>query len=127
VGWSKFRATDATGVDVQAHQPRKVFRLATKYDFSGPLDAFSVGGSLRWESRPPQTAVNPSTGLTEAVGQKAYALVNLMGAYDITERTSIQVNVNNVFDKTYYNTNSWFGGFIYGDPRNVLVTVRHAF
>lgn len=126
-GWSHFKAKDPDGADVQAHQPRRVFRMATKYEFGGALGGFSLGGSLRWESRPPQTAANPATGETEKVGQKAYALVSLMGAYDLTEALSLQVNVNNVFDKAYYNTNSWFGGFIYGEPRNVRVTLRYGF
>lgn len=127
VGWSHFKAEDPAGVDVQAHQPRQVFRMATKYDFSGTLDGLSLGGSMRWESRPPQTAANPATGVTEPVGQEAYALVNLMAAYDLTERLSLQLNLNNVFDKTYYNTNSWFGGFIYGEPRNIRATLRYGF
>jgi outer membrane receptor for ferric coprogen and ferric-rhodotorulic acid len=41
-------------MDVQAHQPRKVFRMATKYEFSGVLNGFSLGGSARWESRRPR-------------------------------------------------------------------------
>ncbi len=122
-GWSHFKARDAKGVDVQQHQPRQVFRMATKYEF-GP---FSLGGSARWESRPPQIAPNPATDLDEKVGQKAYWLVNLMGAYDFTERLSLQVNLNNLFDKAYYNTNSWFGGYIYGEPRNVRATLRYGF
>lgn len=127
VGWSHFKAVDADGVDVQAHQPRKVFRMATKYEFGGGLKGASIGGSLRWESRPPQTAPNPATGVVEPVGQAPYALVNLMAAYDLTERLSLQLNVNNVFDKAYYNTNSWFGGYIFGEPRNARVTLRYGF
>ncbi|MEV5024262.1 TonB-dependent siderophore receptor [Sphingobium sp. LMA1-1-1.1] len=127
MGWSHFKAKDADGIDVQAHQPRKVFRMATKYEFSGALDGFSVGGSARWESRPPQTAANPATGETERVGQKAYWLVNLMAAYDLSDRVSLQANVNNIFDKTYYNTNSWFGGYIYGEPRNFRMTLSYGF
>lgn len=126
-GWSHFKAKDADGVDVQAHQPREVFRMATKYDFGGALEGFRLGGSARWESRPPQTAPNPATGIVEGVGQKAYWLVNLMADYDFTERLSLQLNVNNVFDKTYYNTNSWFGGYIYGEPRNARITLRCGF
>lgn len=126
-GWSHFKATDADGVDVQAHQPRQVFRMATKYEFAGALEGASIGGSLRWESRPPQTAPNPATGDIEPVGQAPYALVNLMAAYDLTDELSLQLNVNNIFDKTYYNTNSWFGGYIYGEPRNARVTLRYGF
>ena len=114
-------------MDVQAHQPRKVFRMATKYEFSGVLNGFSLGGSARWESRPPQTAVNPATRETEKVGQNAYWLVNLMGAYDVIDWLSLQINVNNVFEKRYYNTNSWFGGYIYGEPRNIRATLSYGF
>lgn len=127
-GYAQFKAEDNTGADVQAHQPRKVFRMATKYDFSGDfLERFSLGGSARWESRPPQTATNPGTGLTEKVGQPAYWLFNAFGSYDLTEQTALQVNVDNIFDKKYYNTNSWFGGYIYGEPRSVTVTLSHSF
>ena len=126
-GWSHFRATDADGNDVEAHQPRQVFRMATKYAFGGALNGFSLGGSARWESRPPQTAENPGTGETEKVGQKAYWLVNLLGAYDISKRISFQLNINNLFDKRYYNSNSWFGGYVYGEPRNVRATLRYGF
>lgn len=125
-GWSQFSAKDVDGADLQAHQPRRVFRMATKYEFSGGLlDRVSLGGSARWEGRPPQTATNPGTGLTEKVGQPAYWLVNLFGAYPLTDQMTIQVNVENVFDQTYYNTNSWFGGYIYGEPRNVRATLRY--
>lgn len=127
VGWSQFTAKDADGVHVQAHHPRRVFRLSTKYELPGALEQFSVGGSLRWESRPPQTGVNPASGLTEPVGQPAYVLVNLMGQYEINDRTSVQLNVNNVFDETYYSNNTWFAGFVYGEPRNARVTLRYAF
>ncbi len=127
MGWSQFTAKDAAGVNVQAHHPRRVFRLSTKYELPGALDRISVGGSLRWESRPPQTGVNPGSGKTEAVGQPAYVLVNLMGQYKVTDRTSVQLNVDNVFDKTYYSNNVWFAGFVYGEPRRARITLRHAF
>ena len=127
VGWSQFTAKDGDGVNVQAHHPRRVLRLSTKYELTGLVDGLSVGGSLRWESRPPQTAVNPGTGVSEAVGQPSYVLVNLMAQYDLTDRTSLQLNVDNVFDETYYSNNAWFAGFVYGEPRNARLTLRHRF
>lgn len=127
VGWSQFTARDGEGVHVQAHHPRKVLRLSTKYELSGALDRLSVGGSLRWESRPPQTATNPGSGLSEAVGQPSYVVANLMAQYDFTEHTTLQLNVNNVFDETYYSNNAWFAGFVYAEPRNAQLTLRHRF
>lgn len=127
VGWSQFTAKDGEGVNVQAHHPRRVLRLSTKYELSGALDRLSLGGSLRWESRPPQTAVNPGTKLAEAVGQPSYVIVNLLAQYDLTDQTTLQLNVNNVFDETYYSNNAWFAGFVYAEPRNARLTLRHTF
>jgi outer membrane receptor for ferric coprogen and ferric-rhodotorulic acid len=50
-----------------------------------------------------------------------------MGQYKVTDQTSVQVNVDNVFDKTYYSNNLWFAGFVYGEPRRARATLRHAF
>lgn len=127
LGWSAFRAKDADGLPVQAHHPRKVLRMATRYDFGGVLEGLSLGGSARWESRPPKTAENPATGATENVGQPAYLLVNAMARYALDEHVSLQLNVNNLFDKGYFNNNFWFDGFVFGEPRNARVTLRFAY
>lgn len=126
-GWSSYRAKDADGVEVLAHQPRQVFNFATRYDFEGALSGLSLGGAVKWESQPPVTADNPGSGVVEVIGQPAYALVNLMARYDLTESLSLQVNVDNVFDQTFYSGNVWFPGFVYGEPRNARVTLKYGF
>jgi len=127
VGWSDYSAKDADGLDVLAHQPRRVFNFSTRYDFTGTLDGLSVGGAFKWESRPPVTAENPGTGVVEPIGQPAYAIVNVMARYDLTEALSLQLNVDNLFDKKFFSGNVWFPGFVYGEPRNGRVTLKYAF
>lgn len=127
LGWTTYEAQDANGVDVVAHHPRQMLKLATVYDLEDVVPGLRVGGSLRWESRPPQIATNPGTGLDERVGQPAYAIVGLMAEYQINDRISAQLNINNVFDKRYFSNNAWFAGYIYGEPRNVRVTLDYAF
>lgn len=127
LGWSAFRAKDANGEHVQQHHPRRILRLSTRYDFSGMLDGFSIGGSARWESEPPKTGINPATKLRENVGQPAYLLVNGMARYKLNDNVSLQLNVNNLFDKRYFNNNLWFAGYVYGEPRNVRATLRLGF
>ena len=127
LGWSAFTAKDVDGLPVQPAHPGRVLRMSTRYDFGGALDGFSLGGSLRWESRPPMTAVNPGTQLTEKVGQPAYLLVNGMAQYAFNKRVSLQVNLDNLFDKHYYNNDMWSDGFVFGKPRNVRVTLRYGF
>lgn len=125
--WSDYSAKDADGAQVLAHQPRRAFNFATRYDFTGTLDGLSVGGAVKWESRPPVTAVNPGTNVEERIGQPAYAIANIMARYDLTEALSLQVNVDNLFDKRFFSGNVWFPGFVYGEPRNARVTLRYAF
>jgi outer membrane receptor for ferric coprogen and ferric-rhodotorulic acid len=127
LGWTDYEAEDADGADVVAHHPRKMLKLATVYDLQAVAPGLRVGGSLRWESRPPQIATNPGTGADERVGQPAYAIVGVMAEYQITKRISAQLNINNVFDKTYFSNNAWFAGYIYGEPRNARVTLEYKF
>ncbi|MDP5278747.1 TonB-dependent siderophore receptor [Sphingomonas sp. DG1-23] len=126
-GWSHYSAKDADDVDVLSHQPRRVFNFATAYDFTGPLDGLRLGGAVKWESQPPVTAANPGTGVVENIGQPDYAIVNIMARYDLSEQLSLQLNVDNLFDQTFFSGNSWFPGFVYGEPRNGRVTLRFAF
>ncbi|QXO19299.1 TonB-dependent receptor [Vibrio ostreae] len=58
--------------------------------------------------------------------QGDYALVDLMGRYDITRQTQVQVNINNVFDKKYY-AGICTTCYSYGDPANVTVSLQHNF
>jgi outer membrane receptor for ferric coprogen and ferric-rhodotorulic acid len=127
LGWTDFDAEDADGVDVVAHHPRRMLKLATVYDMRDVVPGLRVGGSMRWESRPPQIAANPGTGVDERVGQPAYAIVGVMAEYQINEHVSAQINVNNLFDKTYFSNNAWFAGYIYGEPRNARVTLEYKF
>ena len=126
-GWSDYSAKDADGVHVLSHQPRRALNFATKYDFIGTLDGLSLGGAVKWESRPPVTAVNPRTDMEEGIGQPAYAIANIMARYDLSEQLSLQVNIDNLFDKRFFSGNGWFPGFVYGEPRNGRVTVKYAF
>ncbi len=126
-GWSDYSAKDADGADVLSHQPRRAFNVATKYAFTGTLDGLSFGGGLKWESQPPVTAVNPGTGTEQRIGQPDYAIANVMARYDLSVALSLQLNVDNLFDQRFFSGNSWFPGFVYGEPRNARVTMKYAF
>jgi outer membrane receptor for ferric coprogen and ferric-rhodotorulic acid len=57
--------------------------------------------------------------------QKAYALLDLMARWQFTPRYAVTVNLNNVFNKVY-NRSIW-GYADYGEPRNVVVSLRAKF
>lgn len=63
----------------------------------------------------------------EKFSQEDYWLVDLMARYQITDKLSASVNVNNVFDKTYYTNIGFYTSASYGDPRNLMFSTRWDF
>lgn len=125
--YAQFEVEDAKGVKVNTDQPRKSFSLFTTYAFDGALDGLTVGGGVSWRDTIYSLATNPVTAAPARIEQKAFTLVNLMARYDITDRFSVQANVDNLFDETYYSQISYFSQYRYGAPRNFTVSLTHKF
>lgn len=114
--------------------PEHMVKLFTNYKpQGGVLQGASLGGGMTWFSetyggaaatRNAQGAFVPST----IVRQGAYAVVDLRAGYEVNQRLGLSVNVNNVFDKTYYaRINSTARGNYYGSPRTVFATLRYTY
>lgn len=127
VGYSQFEIEDAAGADVNTDQPRKSFTLFTTYSFDGALNGLTLGGGVSWRSYAYSNATNPVTLAPTRIEQDQYALVNLMARYDINDNVSIQANVDNVFDETYYSQISFFSQYRYGAPRNYTLALKYRF
>lgn len=126
-GYAYFKAEDAAGLEFNSIYPRKTFRVFTTYRFPGELSKLTVGGGANWESR---TWTNDPTAPANTGGQivqGSFALVNLMARYDINDRLSAQLNVDNGFDKTHYAMFSAFNAITYQAPRSVSATLRYKF
>ena len=107
----------------------------------GALDGLKLGGGVTAQSsnyrRGSVRTFNQGTGLYDGplvdfeFTEPGYALVDLFTEYSLNEHWSATLNVNNVFDKTYYETvgtgTGTFSGNWYGAPRNVLFTVRASY
>lgn len=128
LGWSHYSAKEPGGAHLNAHQPRKVFKLFAKYDAARLLPGLSLGAGVRWHSRPPIELTNPGTGLKEAAGQPAFALLDLMARYQINPKLALQLNVSNALDKTYYQLNQWWPDTMsYGEPRRIQLGLNYLF
>jgi outer-membrane receptor for ferric coprogen and ferric-rhodotorulic acid len=113
--------------------PRHLLKIWSMVRLPGRLAAVRVGGGINAQTK---TYVSGTASTYDASGnaigstpfefsQDGYALVNLRAEYRINERWSAAVNVNNVFDRTYYQTvGSSLGYNYYGAPRSVLTTLR---
>ncbi|MYM21286.1 TonB-dependent siderophore receptor [Duganella sp. FT135W] len=130
-GYSRFRAKDATGADFNSVYPRALFRVFTTYQLPGELSKLTVGGGVNWESRTwtldpgaPAAAVKANGGVIE---QEAFAMVNLMARYDISDKLSAQLNINNATDKTHFGMFAAYGAITYAAPRSTSLTLKYKF
>lgn len=129
VGYSIFRAKDATGTDFNSIYPRKLFRVFSTYNFAGQLSPLTVGGGVNWEGRTytidpnaPNYAVNGGV-----IEQKSFALVNLMARYNINNNLSAQLNLDNAFDKKHFGMFAAYGAITYAAPRTTSLTLKYKF
>lgn len=125
-GYSQFKAKDASGKDVNSIYPRKLLRLFTTYRLPGAWNALTLGGGVNWEGATYTNAQNP-LGVVQKIDQNSYALVNLMARYDFSPQLSAQLNVHNVFDKTYYGMFDVYSQFTYGAPRSATLSLKYKF
>jgi outer membrane receptor for ferric coprogen and ferric-rhodotorulic acid len=127
-----FGLTDfnVSGDEVVAdYTPSKLVKLAATYTVPS-VEGLSFGVNMNW-----QDDISRSQGIVgdefanagdEIVTKKdAYAVVNLMVAYDITENVKLSFNANNITDEKYINSLYWAQGY-YGAPANYSATMSWA-
>ncbi|HHJ1365569.1 TPA: Fe(3+)-pyochelin receptor FptA [Pseudomonas aeruginosa] len=111
-----------SGTRYSTFTPRHLLRLWSNYDLPWQDRRWSVGGGLQAQS---DYSVD-YRGVS--MRQGGYALVNMRLGYKIDEHWTAAVNVNNLFDRIYYQSLSnpnWNNR--YGEPRSFNVSLRGAF
>ena len=130
--------TDPEKLVYSSITPKHLFKLWSTYQLPGDLSPWTLGGGMTLQSTTyvsgTVNAFNPGSGQFDGPStpfrftQAGYAVWNASVQYRINRNWSATLNLNNVFDKTYYKTvGTSNGGNWYGDPRNVLLTLRGAF
>ncbi|WP_226478175.1 TonB-dependent siderophore receptor [Pseudomonas sp. MWU16-30323] len=112
---------------ISTFEPEDQVKLYTTYKLKGDLDKLTVGGGVRWQSVGWQDIYNTPHRGYEEFSQEAYWLVDVMTRYQITKNVSATLNVNNIFDKSYYTNIGFYNSAAYGEPRNFMVTTRWDF
>ncbi|WP_192985392.1 TonB-dependent receptor [Pseudomonas sp. EggHat1] len=112
------------GSDYYRRIPRRLLKVSTNYRLPGVLEKWRVGGDVYAQNH---TAADVTSYTIE---QGGYTLLNLYANYQINHQFSVQYNLNNVLDRSYYQSlptsNNW-GGLHYGDPRNFSLTLRYTY
>lgn len=120
-GYSQFKAEDAKGAEVNTDHPRKKLNIFTTLDMAQLLSGLEIGGGLSWEG-------SQYSGVgAKKLTQDAFSLVNLMARYHVSEQFSVQLNVDNLFDETYFSQIGFFEQYGYGSPRNFSLGLTYNF
>ena len=115
-GLATFEAKDAAGDNFNTKASRTSANLAGTYSIAD----FVLGAGLQYKSK-----FYTGTGATK-ITQDAYTLANAMVGYKINKQTKLQLNIDNLFDKKYYEgigTN----GMSYGEPLKATLTLKYSF
>ncbi|WP_426132783.1 TonB-dependent siderophore receptor [Pseudomonas sp. PWP3-1b2] len=112
--------------------PQHLLKVSTAYRLPGEWRGLTVGGAVNWQSDFYELANRPTGSrdkdgylITERtrITQQAYTVVNLMSRYQFDKHLSASVNVNNLFDKKYYERVGFYNGVYWGDPRSVTLAL----
>ncbi len=97
--------------------PRNSFSFFTEYKLGG---GFEVGAGGQYTSSRLAQNTAPIRGVP------GYWTFDAMGKYDISEKLSLQLNVNNIFDKYYYDALHNFH-VVPGAGRTALLTLNFSY
>ncbi|MFJ3468583.1 TonB-dependent siderophore receptor [Pseudomonas sp. NPDC090201] len=122
-GYTYRESHDKDDNRVETNQPMNLFKLGTTYRLPGELNKLTVGGNMTWQSD--IYAVNEE--FNTKAHQRPYGVVGLLANYKVDEHLSLGLNVNNLFDKKYYDGLGTFNSGSYGEPRNAVVNARWKF
>lgn len=128
----------ATGTAFSTITPKHTVKLWGTWRLPGEASAWKIGGGATINSKQYVTGTAATwnavaqnwTGASVpfAYTQGGYAVWNLMAEYRFDPRWTLTLNVSNLFDKWYYRTvGSSASSNYYGEPRNVLLTLRGRF
>lgn len=122
-GYTYRESNDKEGNRVETNQPMNLFKLGTSYRLPGDWSKLTVGGNVIWQSD--IYAVSPA--FDTKAHQRDYGVVGLLANYDVDDHLSVGVNLNNLFDKKYYDGLGTFNSGSYGEPRNLVANARWRF
>jgi outer membrane receptor for ferric coprogen and ferric-rhodotorulic acid len=97
--------------------PKHLFKLWTDYKFTqGPLNKFSIGGGMLAQS-----------SISRGVTQGGYAIFNAQVGYRFNKHVQASLQLNNIFNRDYYMRPPGNFFSVFGDKRNMMLTVRSDF
>lgn len=103
------------GQQFNSSTPRHIFHAGASYRLPGDLSQWLLGGSVNARS---MTGTSWGGPWRE---QRGYAVWNAFARYQVNNQWTLGLNVNNVFDRTYYQGPEQV---VYGEPRSFMLSLR---
>jgi outer membrane receptor for ferric coprogen and ferric-rhodotorulic acid len=107
--------------------PKHQFKLNASYRLPENLNKLTMGAGLRWQSEIYTDTYSNGVKLK----QESYWLADLMMRYDLNKKTTVGLNINNIFDKKYFSgvggVPGWGSYYTWGEPRNITIRTRYSF
>ena len=113
-------STQITSGTPLGHVPKHTFSLWNKYEINETWSA-----ALGVVSRSDMYAASPTT--TTAVNLPGYTRVDAAIYANINKQTKLQLNIENLLDKTYYQSAHNNNNIMYGYPLTARATVTYTF
>ena len=117
LGWTQYEIKDANGTKKLTDHPRRLFRGFTTYKLPSGLDQWSVGLGISWDGE---------AYADDQHFEDSYYLVDAMLKYQHNKNLSVQLNIENLLDETYYSHFSSYGAN-FGKPISGTLGVRYSF
>jgi outer membrane receptor for ferric coprogen and ferric-rhodotorulic acid len=101
------------GKEIYEWIPRRTLKLLADTRVAA-LPKLRVGSGLRWQSDVSKVA---------GARQDAYVVADAFAAYEMSDKTTVRLNIKNLTDKKYIR--SVTSGAIYGAPRSAALTLEY--
>ncbi|EIK63156.1 TonB-dependent siderophore receptor [Pseudomonas lactis] len=131
-GYTYTHSVNGSDKRTNTSQSLNLVKISSAYRLPGAWRKLTVGGAVNWQSETYDFSNRP-TGQRNSDGrpittrakitQQGYTVVNLMSRYQFDEQVSASVNVNNLFDKKYYERVGFYNGVYWGEPRSVTLAL----
>jgi outer membrane receptor for ferric coprogen and ferric-rhodotorulic acid len=102
--------------------PHHLLKLWTSAQLAGSLERLSLGAAVY-----AQSAAAKSLLARRVDEQSAYAIADVRASVQLNASWLLALNVNNVFDRVYYENSASLAGLWYGTPRGYLLQLSGHF
>lgn len=122
-GIARTLGREGNGDRINPAMPTTQATLFTTYRLRGSWQQLTIGGGVNWQNRVYHPYSVGDVDLRYTQGSRA--VVSLMARYAFSPKLSLQLNIENLFNKKYYSNID--GQAFFGTPRNAVATLNYKF